>query len=415
MQVLSNGQAKTDPFLKDLLLANKDSILQEVIHHPEKYRFQIIYTQIDRDQNNHPSFKNYYYNVDPDLYFNPASTVKMPLAFLTLEKLHEINKRGVNKYSSLQIDSNEVWQTKAFKDTTSKTGFPSLAQYIKKAFLVSDNDAYNRLYQFLGQETINRKLHQKGYPDIRITKQFLGLSMEQNRYTNGMRFIDNQGKILYEQPPAYNRDTFDFSHVVKLGKDHWDANDSLVSGPMDFTEQNNISLEDLQQIEQSVLFPQSIPAKQRFHLSPEDYQFLYQYMSQYPSETNYPKYDSSTYYDSYVKFFFRGEKIPSYVRIFNKVGWSYGFLTDISYVVDFKNKVEFMLSAVVYVNKNQIMNDGDYEYDSLGHPFLKEVGQTIYQYELSRKRVHLPDLSRFKINYEKRIQDNRPTISEVDN
>jgi len=31
--------------------------------------------------------------------------------------------------------------------------------------------------------------------------------------------------------------------------------------------------------------------------------------------------------------------------VFNKPGWTYGFLTDVAYVVDFKNKVEFMLSA----------------------------------------------------------------------
>ncbi|MDP9231009.1 MAG: glycoside hydrolase family 9 protein, partial [Bacteroidota bacterium] len=42
--------------------------------------------------------------------------------------------------------------------STAANGFPSIAQYIKKIFLVSDNDAYNRLYEFLGQQTINDKL-----------------------------------------------------------------------------------------------------------------------------------------------------------------------------------------------------------------------------------------------------------------
>jgi hypothetical protein len=37
--------------------------------------------------------------------------------------------------------------------------------------------------------------------------------------------------------------------------------------------------------------------------------------------------------------------MPEQVRVFNKVGWAYGFLTDISYVADFKNDIEFMLTA----------------------------------------------------------------------
>jgi len=115
---------------------------------------------------------------------------------------------------------------------------------------------------------------------------------------------------------------------------------------------------------------------------------LYQYLSQFPSETNYPKYDSSYYYDSYVKFFFRNEThhLPPQVRVFNKVGWSYGFLTDVSYIVDFKNKTEFMLSATLYVNSDSVLNDNKYDYDSIGYPFLYNLGQTIYQYELKRNK-----------------------------
>ena len=87
-------------------------------------------------------------------------------------------------------------------------------------------------------------------------------------------------------------------------------------------------LKDFQQILQSVLFPLSVSAKQRFNLTKDDYAFLKQYLSQFPSETNYPKYDTAEYYDSYVKFFFQNSthKMPSHIRVFNKVGWAYGFL-----------------------------------------------------------------------------------------
>jgi hypothetical protein len=283
---------------------------------------------------------------------------------------------------------------------------------------VSDNDAYNRFYQFMGQQSMNRSLHAKGYGSTRITRQFLGLTPEQNRYTNSIRFIDKDGSLLYTQEPAYNTDSFYFGKVIKLGKAYYNSKDSLINEPIDFSRVNCLPLEDLQQILQSTIFPESVPASKRFNLSKEDFRFLYQYLSQYPSETNYPKYDSSEYYNSYVKFFFRqgGHQMPDHIRVFNKVGWAYGFLIDVSYVADFKNHIEYMLSAVVYVNSDGILNDNKYDYDSTGWPFLYQLGQTIYQYELKRPRKNIPDLSNFSIRYEERDpKDKRPALKNVDN
>lgn len=412
------AQPKTDTMLQKLLLQSGFELVKNVLENKDSFRVQIIYTQIDRDKKNNPSFKNYYFNVDSDLYFNPASTVKLPLALLSLEKLNKINIKGVNKYTSLQIDSSYPKQTTVLFDTTSQSGYPSIAHYIKKAFLISDNDAYNRMYEFVGQQNINRGLHDKGYNSIRITRQFLGLTSEENRHTNAMRFIHDDGRLIYLQPPAYNPDSFYFGKLIKIGKGHLDNNDSLINEPIDFTYVNNVPLEDLQQILQSVMFPGSVPKKQSFDLTKADYKFLYQYLSQFPSETNYPKYDSSQYYDSYVKFYFRDSThhLPDGVRVFNKVGWAYGFLIDISYVVDFRSKTEFMLTSTLYVNSDGILNDNKYDYETIGWPFLYDIGQTIYHYELERERKYPPDLSRFVVPYERRdVHDSRPLIKDVDN
>jgi hypothetical protein len=108
--------------------------------------------------------------------------------------------------------------------------------------------------------------------------------------------------------------------------------------------------------------------------------------------------------------------LPEGVRVFNKVGWSYGFLTDVSYVADFKNKIEYMLAATLYVNSDEIINDGKYDYNKVGYPFLYQLGQIIYNYELKRERTSRPDLSNFRINYEKRDPDDkRPALIDVDN
>lgn len=407
-----------DQLLDKIFAGRKDSIFNKVIAHPDSFRLQVIYTEINRDKNNIPHFTDHYFHYDPGMYFNPASLVKLPLALLSLEKLNILNKAGVNKYTTVVFDSSCPWQRPLYRDTTSLNGLPSVAHLIKRALLISENDPYNRMYQFVGQQEINRNLKNKGYNDIRITRQFLGLSPEQNRYSNPVRFLDQGGKILYSQPGAYNTDTFDFSKPVKLGRAHYDRNDSLIKAPFDFTAHNSVSLKIMQQLLQSALFPKSVPRVQRFNLSADDYQFLLRYLSQYPSETPEPKYDTSVFYDSYVKFFFRDDtrKIPSYIRVFNKVGWSYGFVTDVSYVADFRNKVEFMLAVTLYVNSDGVINDGRYEYKTTGYPFLYQLGQAIYQYELKRQRKYIPELSAFKVNYEKRDpRDKRPMLREVDN
>lgn len=411
------AQPRNDDLLRKILQENPDTLFQRVLQHPEQFRYQIIYTMINRDAQNRPAFRNYYLNVDSLAYFNPASTVKLPLAILSLEKLHRLRKHGVDMNTPMQFDSSRAWHHTLYMDSTSPNGLPSIAHFIRKALLVSDNDAYNRMYQFVGQQETNRRLQQMGYPDLRITRQFMGLTPEQNRYTNPIRFVRENKSLIWQQPEAYNPDPFDFSHINKLGIGYLNAKDSLVNEPIDFTFANNLTVAQLQGILQAVMFPNDVPAKMRFNLNQKDLDFLYRYLSQYPSESDDPKYDTAKFYNSYVKFFFRDKShaMPPRVRVFNKVGWAYGCLTDVSYVADFANKVEFMLTATIYVNADGILNDDKYEYEEVGWPFLYQLGQTIYRHELHRKRIHQPDLRAFELKYLPRRKDARPVVSEVDN
>jgi hypothetical protein len=57
------------------------------------------------------------------------------------------------------------------------------------------------------------------------------------------------------------------------------------------------------------------------------------------------------------------------------------------------------VSAIVYVNEDQILNDDKYETDEVGLPFFSELGEYLYQRELKRKKQITPDLSRMKLVY----------------
>ncbi|TXI33428.1 MAG: hypothetical protein E6Q58_02720 [Niabella sp.] len=397
----TNAQVKNDQWLKELIVNAASPKLKEVLDQPQKFRYQIIYTKIDRDKNNKPRFSNYYFNVDRNRYFNPASMVKLPTALVALEKVNELNDFGVDKFTDMLTDSSYTSQTEVLTDSSSASGFPSINHYVKKIFLVSDNDAYNRLYEFCGQQYLNESLWKKGYKDMRITRRFVKMNEDENRHTNQVRFVKSDEPI-YTQPAAESKVQFDFSKKVLLGNAHYNREEKLINEPMDFTRHNNAPLEDLQLMMQTVLFPQSVPKKKRFHLTQEDYRILYTYMSELPSESRFPKYDSSKFFDSYTKFFFfrsGKQNLPNYIRSFNKTGWSYGFLTDVCYIVDFKNHVEFMLSGNIYVNEDGVLNDDKYEYEQIGYPFFKEIGEIIYQQELKRKRTVLPNLEMWKLKY----------------
>mgnify|MGYP001461215910 CR=1 FL=1 len=395
------AQVKNTPWLEALLRKQASPLLKEVLNQPDSFHYQVIYTRIDRDKNNQPHFTHYYLHVNRDQYFNPASMVKLPTALLALEKVNTLREYGVDKYTPMLTDSGYSRQTRVLYDSTAANYLPSVAHYVKKIFLVSDNDAYNRLYEWVGQQMLNERLWNMGYTGTRITRRFVSMNEDENRHTNPIRFMQGDS-VLYTQPAAVSPVPFDFSRKLMVGRAHMNRQDSLIQSPMDFTTHNVFPLEDMQQVLQAAIFPNSVPEKKRFNLTADDYRFLHRYMSQLPSESDYPKYDTSEFFDSYTKFFmFKAwrSKIPPYIRVFNKTGWSYGFLTDVAYIVDFKNKIEFMVSGNIYVNSDGVINDDKYEYEEIGYPFFKEVGNIIYQYELKRPRKYKPNLTAFEFDY----------------
>lgn len=393
---------KVDKNLIWNLISTNEHYFEDFLANPKKFEVQIIYTEIDRDENNFPSFKTFSYNANPEEYFYPASTVKLPAAIISLEKINELNIPGLNKYTSLKIDSTENWQTLVLTDSTSSNGMPSIAHYIKKIFLASDNDAYNRLYEFLGQKYLNEKLWDKGLRDCRlISRLAISLTPEQNACTNPITFYNDE-KVVYYQPQVCNDKQYPNGlSTTKRGIGFY-RNDSLINEQKDFSNSNYISLKDLHGIILRLFFPETFSEHERFNLTTEDYNFIYKYMSMFPRESKFPRYNKTEYWDSYVKFFMFGDAKDSLngdIRIFNKVGEAYGYLIDNAYVIDFKNNIEFLLSSVIYVNEDQIFNDDKYEYDQIGFPFLSNLGKVIYDHELKRKRKFEPDLSKFRFDY----------------
>jgi len=384
------------------ILASAPLEVTRVLAERERYRVRILYTQIDRDSENRPRFTSHGLGLGDKRYFYPASTVKLPVAALALERLNDLGIPGLDRKTSMLTDRSSGGQTEAHVDPTTESGLPSVEQYVKKIFIVSDNDAYNRLYEFLGQAAIRESLREKGHAETQILRRLsVTATASENRTTNPIRFVDGD-RVLYSQPERTNPKFWSVERPdVRQGRGHY-VGGELVEQPIDFRHSNDFPLEEQQAILRTLLFPTTVPVDQRFRLAPEDRRLLLEQMSMLPRESESPVYgDRTTYYDSYGKFFLFGdsqEPIPGSIRIFNKVGQAYGYLLDNAYVVDFEHGIEFLLTAVLQVNDNEIYNDDTYEYDEVGYPFLAALGRTIYEHEMDRSRADAPDLSPFDLH-----------------
>jgi hypothetical protein len=384
-------------------LKSHPSQFKDVLKAINQREIQIIYTQINRDKNNKPSFKQYTFHLNPNAYFYPASTVKLPTIAVALEKINRLGIPGFTKYSRMQIDTAHICQVVEKYDSTSETKYPSIAHYVKKMLLVSNNFAYNRLYEFCGQEYLNKRLWEMGYPMTRIvTRFFSSCDTLSNRYTNPIKFYDEHGNIVYDQPMAFNPHLFKNPlGTVKKGIGWMNGQDKLIKSPKDFSFSNYLNLQDLNSILMSLIFPEAMPQEKRFLLTQDDYDLIRKYMSLYPSECEYPQYcPEDGWGDSWKKYLYYGAMKDVIedrnLRIYNIVGQAYGYLVDAAYFADFNNKVEFFLSATIYVNMKPIL-DGRYANATIGFPFLANLGQMIYSYEKDRKKQYLPNLDEFKV------------------
>ncbi|WP_400194015.1 serine hydrolase [Hymenobacter sp. B81] len=386
--------------LKQLLRRDTTAAVRRVLDAAKGHRVQILYTQIRRDAQGRPSFKTYAYRLRPTEYFYPASTVKLPTAALALEELHEGRAaigRGralrPTRETPLQIDSAYAGQTRVRADSTAPGNRPTIGHYIRKVLLVSDNDAYNRLYEFIGYNTLQALLGRRQLGATRIVHRLsVGDKAPASGQTNPFTFfLDSAGhSVPYPMSAQYKTDHLWPAPLRLPGIDVGHAylqNGQQVEKPMNFGDKNFFPLAKQQQVLRALLFPDFVPASQRFNLRPDDYALLRRYLSLPPRLSRFPQYNPAEYPDNYAKFLLVGgppAPLPEGVRIYNKIGQAYGFLIDNACVVDSLRGVEFLLSAVVYCNRDGVLNDDQYDYDAVGFPFMRRLGQLIYDHELQR-------------------------------
>jgi len=350
-----SGCAEPGP-IAGVLSADAPAI-RAVMANPDHHEVQILFTEIVRTAGGEISFADDEYQVSDDFYHYPASTVKFPVALLALEKLSEDQR--LNRYTRFQVQGEPYGS--------------SVTNELIELFTVSDNQAFNRLFEFLGKDEINRRLRDKEIA-ARISHR-LSVPDSDVLTTRAVTFSATTGQIVVgptENQPIQIPSVSGLQKGIAYVEDN-----ATVEAPFDFSEKNYLPLRSLHGVMKRLVIPEAFPESQRFQITAVDREFVLDAMSSYPREAGY---DDAEYPDGYAKFLLLGDssdRAPDRFTIHNKSGWAYGYLTDSAYIVDHERNREYIISASIHVNANQTFNDNVYEYEEIGVPFLAELGRQL--------------------------------------
>ena len=351
----------------------KDDFLRRILKDKDKYEIQILYTEVSKNTLGQTEFTDFQFQLNDQKYFYPASTIKLPITVMTLSKINELRAADSNISLKSKINLSLINNKKEIIVKDSVTSFQNL---IADVFLVSDNSASNVLIDFIGYNYFNSSMSNLGFANTYLNHKF-----------NPDPFVDSSWIIssLDNEIISSNENQITVlasSNISNLKKgEKRFINGEIKNESLDFSSKNRSSLTDMHNIMKNIIYPEISLSK--FNLNVEDYDFLRYWMSRFTHEDLGVKYiGDSKFFNSYNKFFIHGTDTilnNTDVRVYNKIGQAYGTSTDSAYIKNYKEDLEFFLTATIYTNKNKIINDNIYEYGDTAIPFLSKLSKALYK------------------------------------
>jgi hypothetical protein len=371
--------------LAALLTAHADRFAL-ALSDPEGFRIQIIVTTFD-------PIAEYHYRADAEYVF-PASSIKTFAAVAALRTLQDLQAQGhpVDLHTPLHWCAGQ--RCDVDRDRTNRDGGTiTLGHEIRKMQLVSDNHAFNRLYDFVGHRELNEITWALGFPNVRIKHRMYGRIDEESRRTTPRIEMHPPG----HGPVVIPRRVSDLPlspHPiagVEVGRRHYDHHMRLHEQPMHFGHKNHSALSDLHRLTIALNRPE-FPGIPQLHLTAPHRAFLLQAMTEDPLASRNPVYRNGKEHLRY-KLLIKGvmRVIPlERIRYTAKSGRAYGFHSDSAYIEDTATGRAIAVSAVVHANANGIVGDDVYIYDELSRPFFKDLGEVLAREFLSRSADSRP-------------------------
>ena len=351
----------------------EDKFLREIIKDKDKYEIQILYSELSKNNLGQTEFSDFKFQLNDEKYFYPASTIKLPIAVMSLSKINELRAEGLNISIKSKIQLTLINNKKEIIIKDSITSFQNL---IADVFLISDNSASNVLIDFIGYNYFNSSMNDSGFKNTYLNHKF-----------NPDPFVDSTWIIntLDNEIISSNKNqttvtaSSNISNLKKGKKRFLDG--EIENKSLDFSLKNRSSLTDMHNIMKNLIYPDI--SSSTFNLNVEDYDFLRYWMSRFTYEDLGAKYiGDPKFFNSFNKFFIYGNDTilsNTDVRVYNKIGQAYGTSTDSAYIKNYKEDIEFFLTATIYTNKNEIINDDIYEYGDTAIPFLSRLSKALYK------------------------------------
>ncbi|MBL6721714.1 MAG: serine hydrolase [Planctomycetes bacterium] len=337
----------------------------------------------------------------PDAYFYPASSIKTAAAVAALEFLNELNaERGLPFGLTTELAYAPLFEDEQFEDTDPSNlegGRITIGHEIRKLSIVSDNRAYNRLYELVGQERLDATLLRAGFPSFHLVHRLSeARTVEENLQLPSIALRDPGSETVFTLPARSTKPLPSPADHPSLlcGKAWVGGGDTRHEEPFRFHDKNRVDLLELQDFLVELVRPEIDTGRRGFPgLSVDQRAFLLEAMASLPRASTNPAYDPEKYTDDYVKFLLPGlaRVVPAeHLRIWNKVGLAYGFTIENAYVEDARTGRGFFVAIALYTNPNETLNDGVYGYDELAFPFHAAVGEVLAQQLLAPRSAERP-------------------------
>lgn len=368
----------------DSLLKNVHSEFSEVFNHPNTYRFQLIYTKINYLPDGVVQFEDNYFYYSDTVYNYPASMVKLPVSIAAVKKTEVMNNEQIDWENKILMDSLFCQKSLLF-DSIGFPQYPHLKKWIKRMLILSDNQAYTHTYDFLNCKTLHQWLNEWGFEHARISHKFISSCINDSTfYTPTIYLLNSNNDTIFIQYQdsicKFNSASKNYSVGYSIKKIKKRKKTIRKKIPKTFVKHNDWPLDYSHQLMKLLIFDEQL---KKLNIQQKHRDSLIRYLGAYPREYNELNADTNDYYDTWKKFFIYGAKFKRIntdtLRSINIIGRAYGFLSETAYIIDFKNNVDFVLSASIYVNPDNIMNN-KYNYP-VAYQFFYQISRLIYEYE----------------------------------
>ncbi len=378
---------RDDPVLVEALRARPLALA--VVERAEEYRAQVLFARIEKDAKGRLVLARRGFRVDAE-YFYPASSIKFLAAIGALEDLNERRAKDPRLTEETPLVFHPLFPGEEIeeKDPTHLGGGTiTLRQEIRKLFLVSDNPAFNRLYEFVGQAGLAKRLDRAGLESARLIHRLSeSRSEDENRRAPRIDFVLSERERVTVPERTSKMKFADLrTNGVQVGKAVLEGT-KTVDGAMSFARKNAISLVELQDGLARLVEPELALDGEPWALQPAQRDMLLAVAAEYPADSRDPRYPRAEYPDSWGKYLLEGlEKVAPKAswRIVNKIGRAYGFSVENAWVVHVPSQRGLFVTATIYTNADGVLNDGRYEYAEIADPFLEALGEIVGR-ELAR-------------------------------